>query len=165
LTQHSRGSTVDRVVDIQDEQQPDEDTGRHPSFSSGSYATTGGGYTTQSDDQYSSSYYTSVQTASSYYPQQTQSWSSQYVTSTSGGYESAYYGSSSVPTSSQSYDAGYYGGAYPAYSQQAWTSNADPRAFVGTGTAYDALNDLPVEPSRRNAELINFCEQERRRKS
>ena len=60
-------------------------------------------------------------------------------------------------TSSQSYDTDYYTGTDPQEGQ--WlSSNGDPGAFVGSGTAYDTLNDLPIDQSRRNADLFYFCE-------
>lgn len=152
----SRGSTAERV-DLQDED-------GHPnagvsadgtSYGSGSYAS--GGYTGASEEQYDDSaqaYYSPVQTTTAYYPQQDQSWSgsTQYAGATAGAYDSAYYGSGTA-VSGQTYGvAAGYSASYTGYNQ-AWSPDADPRAFAGTENGYDALNNLPVEYSRRNAEL------------
>lgn len=175
----SRGSTIDRVVDLQegtssrDEQQP---SGSHPTTyqpSTATYATQAGGtaYASQEDPQPSTShpFYAPLDSTSDYWQQQDDPWSSQNLTSSAstssvgGGYYQSHddYGYESYPsytTAAQSY-GGYYSSAVaPA---GGWISTSgDPSAFVGTGTAYDALNDLPIDASRRNAELFHFCEQD-----
>ena len=42
--------------------------------------------------------------------------------------------------------------------QRAWKfSRGNPNPIIGSGTAFDALNFLPIERTMRNAELIYFC--------
>jgi hypothetical protein len=42
--------------------------------------------------------------------------------------------------------------------QRAWKlSKGNPNPIIGSGTAFDALNFLPIEQTMRNAELLYFC--------
>jgi hypothetical protein len=42
--------------------------------------------------------------------------------------------------------------------QRAWKfSRGNPNPIIGSGTAFDALNFLPIERTMRNAELLYFC--------
>ena len=42
--------------------------------------------------------------------------------------------------------------------QRVWKfSKGNPNAIIGSGTAFDALNFLPIERTMRNAELLYFC--------
>jgi hypothetical protein len=42
--------------------------------------------------------------------------------------------------------------------QRAWKfSKGNPNPIIGSGTAFDALNFLPIERTMRNAELLYFC--------
>jgi hypothetical protein len=42
--------------------------------------------------------------------------------------------------------------------RRAWKfSNGNPNPIIGSGTAFDALNFLPIERTMRNAELLYFC--------
>lgn len=159
----SRGSTVERVVDLQSEDgRTDEETPRGHTNENSSY---GAGHHSMSNypatsEQYSShSYYAPAQTSTSYWPEQgQQNWNSQYVTTTSSAYDASYYGSAGVPAAGTTYDTNYYSNTYTGYTTQDdyFSAVGDPRAFVGSGTTYDALNDLPADSSRRNAELYHF---------
>jgi hypothetical protein len=122
----------------------------------------GGSVQTTSDYQvYNSSHpFYSPLASSTVYRQRDEYEDSQHVVSgASGGY---YAGSVSHQTTyaysnGHSYDNEYYTTTDPQQGQ--WlSSNGDPGAFIGSGTAYDALSDLPIEQSRRNAELFYFCE-------
>lgn len=143
----------------------DEDVLTNHSYGSAYPSSSRGGYTGASPseiyDSSSSSYYTPAQTSSSYYSQDS-AWSSQYANSSNAGYDSSYYSTAGTPVTGQAYDASYYAGnSYAGYSQQGtWRAVGDTRAFVGSGTTYDALNDLPIDSSRRNAELLHYCEQQ-----
>jgi hypothetical protein len=175
----SRGSTIERVVDLQegtssrDEELPSD---IHPTTyqpSSASYASQAGGtaYTVQDDQLPSTShpFYAPLGSTTNYWPQQDDPWSSQNLTTSTsssaigGGYyqssEEYGYGSyTSYTTAEQSY-GGYYSSAEAP--PGGWlSSSGDPTAFVGTGTVYDTLSDLPLDASRRNAELFHFCEQD-----
>lgn len=161
---NSRGSTVERVVDLQGEESRREDdhfSGRtvdHPSYGQGHVAESD--YPAATSNQYASnSYYPPGQASTGYWPQQDQSWNANYATTTAGTYDGSYYGSAGTSTAGANYDSGYYS-TYSGYTPQWLAMTGDPRAFVGTGTTYDNLNDLPIEPSRRNAELYHFCEPE-----
>jgi len=158
------------VVDFQSEEQlrdeetPTSGTDENPAYAGTGYATAShlsSGYPTVSEEQsYSGTYYPPAQSSSSHWPQQDQSWNTSYAPPASSTYDSSYYASTPEPVAGQTYDATYYPNTYAGYTPQGgWLStNGDPRAFVGTGTTYDALNDLPSDPSRRNAELYHFCE-------
>lgn len=175
----SRVSTIERVVDLQevtrsrDEEQP---SGSHPTTyqpSTAGYASQAGGtaYATQEEVLPSTShpFFAPVASTTNFLQQQDHTWSSQNLTSSAssscvnGGYYPSHedYGYETYPnytTVAQSY-GGYYSTAEtPA---GGWLStSADPSAFVGAGTVYDDLNDIPIDASRRNAELFHFCEQD-----
>ena len=114
-------------------------------------------------------FYAPLNSTTNYWQQQDDPWSSQNLNSStssrpvdSGYYQSQDqygYGSyTNYTTVEQSY-GGYYSSA-EAPAGDWLTTTGDPGAFVGTGTVYDALNDLPIDASRRNAELFHFCEQD-----
>lgn len=136
----------------------------NPGYSGAYSSASSGGYTATVYEQYqsrsSSNYYPTSQPGTSYYPQQSQSYSTHYASS-SAGYDSSYYALTSATTAGgELYDAGA-DGYYAGNGQPAWTANADPRAFVGTGTTYEGMTDLAGDSSRRNAELYHYCEHDR----
>lgn len=159
----SRGSTVERVVDLQgEESRVDEDHQTSHTTDNPSYGTVQAATNVSpalSAQHHSHSYYGPGQTSPSYWPQQDQAWSSNYATPTSGTYDASYYGSAGAPVAGTAFDPNYYN-AYSGYLPQWLATTGDPRAFVGTGTTFDALSDLPMNTSRRNAELYHFCEPE-----
>lgn len=164
-SKHSRGSTVERVVDLQGEEGRTEEettaghTANNPSYGTGQAASD---YPATSEQYSAQSYYAPTQASTNDWPQQDQQWNNQYSASTTATYDATYYGSAGVPVATTNYHQNYYSGTYTGYSSQdGWLApTGDPRAFVGSGTTYDNLNDLPIDPSRRNAELNYFCEPE-----
>jgi hypothetical protein len=164
----SRGSTVERVVDLEGEETHVESvvtTSGGGSVSNRSYGTTysTSDYPTTTGQYASPSYYASTHTSTNYWPQQDHTGYGQYAATTTGTYDASYYGSAGAQVSGATYDASYYAPTtYAGYTPQGgyFAPTGDPRAFVGTGTTYDTLNDLPIDPSRRNAELYHFCEPE-----
>lgn len=154
------------MVDFQSEEgRTDEETlsghtNENPSYEVGHQSASS--YPATSEQYSSHSYYTPAQTSTNYWPQQDQSWNNQYAATTSSTYDASYYGSAGAPVAGPTYDTNYYSNTYTDYTSQGgyYSATGDPRAFVGTGTTYDNLNDLPVDPSRRNAELYHFCEPE-----
>jgi hypothetical protein len=125
-------------------------------YATSDYPTTTGQYN-------SSSYYAPTSASTDYWPQQNQTGYGQYAATTTSTYDATYYGSALTPVSRATYDASYYAPTtYAGYTPQGgyFAPAGDPRAFVGSGNSYDTLNDLPIDPSRRNAELYHFCEPE-----
>ena len=174
----SRGSTIERVIDLQegtnsrDEEQPSSRPTTYQ-VSSASYASQADGtaFPSQENQLPSTShpFYAPLESTTDYWQQQDDPWSTQNLTSSTssssvtGGYYQSHddyeYGSyPSYTTAAQSYGGYYSSAGAPAGGWLA--STGDPGAFVGTGTVYDALNDLPIDASRRNAELFHFCEQD-----
>jgi hypothetical protein len=164
---YSWGSTVERVVDLDGEDIPTESeiTPGQGTVSNRSYSTaySTSDYPTTSAHYASHSQYAPTHTTTNYHPHQDQTWGGQYTTTTSGTYDASYYGSTGAQTSGATYDATYYvPTTHTGYTTQGayFAASGDPRAFIGAGTTYDALNDPAIDPSRRNAELYNFCEPE-----
>jgi hypothetical protein len=159
----SRGSTVERVVDLEgeegraDEQNPSARTTSNSSYRQGQAAASD--YSANQAQYSSNEYYAPGQASSGYWPQQDQTWNTQDASSPSGTYDASYSDTAGASSVGSAYDASYYN-TYAGYSPQWLAATGDPGAFVGTGTAYDTLNGLPTDHSRRNADLYHFCEPE-----
>ena len=159
LTFNNSSSALDRVVDLRDR----EDTpGRRDGQSANNHGSASGSadysnavvYTSSSHPYYAPVYSTSYSTPT------TNQYSSSNIYASSSSDTTYYSAVASPAVTGQAYDGSYYAPAYSGYSSQGdWlSSTGDPRAFVGSGTSYDALPDMSLDPSRRNADLYQFCE-------
>ena len=117
---------------------------------------TDGNFPLSSSEQHpshSSSYYAQAQNPTNDWPLHDQGWNNQYAvtTSTSSSYDVSHYSSTGISVGT-TYDANCYENTYPDYTAQGgyYATTGDSRAFVGTNTTYDAVNDIPGEASGRN---------------
>lgn len=159
---------MDRVVDFQSEgSRTDEESStdrtqhaRNPTYDTGHRFNNN--YPATTEEYQPPSYYTPEQILPNDWNRQDQSWNGQYVATTSSMYNASYYAPAMVPVTGITYDASYYSSDYTGLMPQGdhFSVTGDPRAYVGTGTTYGASNDVPANPSRRNAEDYHFCEPE-----
>jgi hypothetical protein len=175
----SRGPSIERIIDLQDgnssrnERQPVSGCAATNQLLTTSYASQASvtAYAIEGDplpDAFHP-FYAPLHSRTDCWQQQDDLWTSQTGTTAGltsfvgGGYyqSNSDYGYGLHPNYSTA--AQTYGGYYSSVETptDGWLSiSGNPSSFVGTGTVCDALNDLPIAATRRNAELFHFCEQD-----